>query len=253
MCYHVSQQKKDAGFSPNPLSYIELENTFNARFEYPEVFKPAFHLNGFEHGNLYCIPQEYSDAIEPMRWGFVEKQAEKDAYFDHRIEEVTDMQAYWRKKGGYTLNGQVERVFDYYVTAEAIRYRRCLIPITGFFESKHVGKEKLPYFIHPKDNGYFALAGIYNENETGLFTCKILTTAANPLMAEIHNSKKRMPVMLHPENWDAYISDSLSDTDIKAILSKDTNQEIETYTVSKDVNNSRIGSNRADILASVNY
>lgn len=59
--------------------------------------------------------------------------------------------------------------------------------------------------------------------------------------------------MLHPENWDAYISDSLSDTDIKAILAKDTNQEIETYTVSKDVNNSRIGSNRADILASVNY
>jgi len=253
MCYHVSQQKKDAGYSPNPLSHIDLELAFNARFEFPEQFKPAYHLNGFEHGNLYCIPQEYSDTIEPMKWGFVEMQAHEDAYYDHRIEDVTDINAYWRKKVGYSLNGQIERVFDYYVTAEAIRYRRCLIPVTGFFESKHVEKEKIPHFIHPKDNGYFALAGIYNENETGFFTCKILTTAANPLMAEIHNSKKRMPVMLHPDNWDKYLSDSLTDSEIKEVLLTDTNQEIEAYTVSKDVNNSRVQSNNSQILNKEEY
>ena len=26
--------------------------------------------------------------------------------------------------------------------------RRCLIPVTGFFEWMHVGKEKVPHFIH---------------------------------------------------------------------------------------------------------
>ncbi|MFD0862516.1 SOS response-associated peptidase [Sungkyunkwania multivorans] len=243
MCYHVS----------NKRSAREMEDAFDARFEDPGVYQPFFHMSGFEHGYLYGIIQEDASLIEPMRWGFVEMQAANDAYYDHRIEEVEDIEGYWRKKGGYSLNGQAERVFDYYVTAEAIRHRRCIIPVTGFYESRHVGKNKYPYHIGPKDFPYLALAGIYNEYDTGFFTCKILTAPANPLMEEIHNSKKRQPVMLHPDNWQRYLESSLSDQQIREVLFTDTNQELEAYTVTKNVTNSRVHSNTAKSVERLEY
>lgn len=256
MCYHISQKKKDKGYTPNPLTAFEqsreLEDLLSARFQDPEVFSPVYHLNGFDHGYLYGVTQEASDVIEPMRWGFVELQAERDTFWDGRILEVDDITAYWKKKGGYSLNGTIEKVFDYYVTAKAIRYRRCIIPITGFFESKHIGKNKYPHFITPKDEDYFVLAGIYNDIG-GVVTTKILTAPANPIMSEIHNSKKRQPVMLHPKNWFTFLNKELSDEEIKNILLTDTNQDLLTYTVSKDVTNSRIVSNREDILKEITY
>jgi putative SOS response-associated peptidase YedK len=57
----------------------------------------------------------------------------------------------------------------------------------------------------------FCFAGIYNQwvnkltGET-LNTFAMLTTEANPLMAEIHNSKKRMPVILTPQNESLWLA-----------------------------------------------
>lgn len=256
MCYHISQRKIDIGRGENPpteADYIQnLESSFDAYFDNPEVFKPAYHLNGFDHGYLYGITQEANTLFEPMKWGFVEMQSDEVEYWDGRIQDVEDIDQYWRKKGGYTLNGTIEKVFDYYLTAEAIRKRRCVIPITGFFESQHVGKSKYPYFIHPKDGSYLALAGIYN-NTGGLLTCKILTAPANPLMSEIHNTKKRQPVMLHPNKWRNYLYSGLTDDEVREILLTDTSQELEAYTVSKDVTNSRIKSNTSKALERVHY
>ncbi len=39
----------------------------------------------------------------------------------------------------------------------------------------------------------------------GNLTCSIITTAANELMSEIHNTKKRMPVILNPEAEKAWL------------------------------------------------
>ena len=66
------------------------------------------------------------------------------------------------------------------------------------------GKEKQQYLITLPNEEPFAFGGIYSEwtdKNTGelLNTYSIVTTEANELMAEIHNNKKRMPVILTPE------------------------------------------------------
>ena len=85
---------------------------------------------------------------------------------------------------------------------------RCLVLSSGFFEWQwrdSKGKEKRKYLIKPTEEEIFAFAGIWSEwtnPETGekQKTYSIITTEANELMSEIHNTKKRMPVILPKEN-----------------------------------------------------
>ena len=65
----------------------------------------------------------------------------------------------------------------------------------------YTDKSKTLYFIYLKDEEIFSMAGVYDiwKNPVSgeiLHTFSIITTEANKLTAEIHNSKKRMPVIL---------------------------------------------------------
>ena len=74
---------------------------------------------------------------------------------------------------------------------------RCLIPVTAFYEWQHRSVEgrktpdKVPYRLTLKGEDIFCLAGIYEGD-----TYSILTRPAQTLMAQIHNSKKRQPVII---------------------------------------------------------
>ncbi|NTU61067.1 MAG: SOS response-associated peptidase, partial [Caldiserica bacterium] len=71
----------------------------------------------------------------------------------------------------------------------------------GFFEWQHTPTRKIPWYIYRSDNDIMSLAGLWSEwtySSTGetVSTFSVITTDANDLMADIHNSKKRMPVIL---------------------------------------------------------
>jgi putative SOS response-associated peptidase YedK len=96
----------------------------------------------------------------------------------------------------------------------AFKRRRCLIPADGFYEWKAVGKKKQPYHFHMQDGSPFAFAGLWEswrqggDEETESFT--IVTTAANELLAEYHD---RMPVILHPDDYDLWLAPKVTDRD----------------------------------------
>ena len=48
-------------------------------------------------------------------------------------------------------------------------------------------------------------------------TYTVLTTRANPLMAHIHNTKQRQPVIIPPEHYEAWLSPDLSPEQVKAL------------------------------------
>ena len=83
------------------------------------------------------------------------------------------------------------------------------------------GKEKQQYLISLPNDEPFAFAGIYNEwtnKNTGeiLQTYSMITTEANPQMAEIHNTKKRMPVILTPQNENDWLNETINPLVFKA-------------------------------------
>jgi putative SOS response-associated peptidase YedK len=115
----------------------------------------------------------------------------------------------WAKdpKIGYSLiNARAETVADKPAFRSAFRRRRCLIPASGFLEWAKLGKVKQPYHFRRKDHAPLALAGLWEcwESPEGevIESCTIITTAANELVAPMHD---RMPVILDPADFDRWL------------------------------------------------
>ncbi|MEO0901245.1 MAG: SOS response-associated peptidase family protein [Bacteroidota bacterium] len=249
MCYHVSITG----------TIDDLQEATKAKMVNPESYTELYHMNGFDHETFYCVPQENPDEIIPMNWGFVEMPAIYPKFQDDnwRIEKVDDIWAYWREHRGYTLNSQQENVFDYYKTREAAYYRRCIIPVSGFYESQgiKVGKKevKIPHLIGSPKDQYLFLAGIYNRFDEETYTAKILTTEARGLMREIHNSKLRQPAVIHPDDIEDYLNDGFGPSELREIMEVYADRlELKAHTVSRDVNK-RVKSNHPDILKEVHH
>jgi putative SOS response-associated peptidase YedK len=96
------------------------------------------------------------------------------------------------------------------------RGQRCILPAAGFYEWQVLpdGK-KQPYYITVADQDLFGFAGLWDrsvsEGDSAIESATIITMAANPLMAEIHNVKARMPAILAREDRDAWLAGSLDD------------------------------------------
>jgi putative SOS response-associated peptidase YedK len=110
------------------------------------------------------------------------------------------------KEFALLLNARLEGVIDKPSFRAAMKRRRCLIPADGFYEWKKEGKTKRPYFIRAKSHDPFAFAGLWEtwSDPTGgeIDTVAIVTCAANKTLAPIHD---RMPVIISPENYDAWL------------------------------------------------
>jgi putative SOS response-associated peptidase YedK len=230
MCYHISNTKPAR----------KLEDFFDVKFNKDVVYEPNYHLNGFDNRFVYIIPQENESAvIKPAKWGLLPENLENSVDFKKRFN---------------TLNAKSESLFTSNLWKEPIANRRCLILADGFFESKQIGKNKIPHYIRLKNQEPFAFAGIYNGHQNGVFSCSIITKKANSFMAEIHNSKKRMPLILDASFQKEWINPSLSKKNITEIIEKGfMTKEFEAYTVSKDITSSRKNSNTIHILKPYYY
>jgi len=141
-----------------------------------------------------------------------------------------------------TINARVETV------ASAASYRgpwkrgqRCILPATGFYEWQIRESAKQPFYIFLTDQSLFGFAGLW-EASTGadgvvLESCTILTMPANPLMAEIHNVKARMPAILPRADHDAWLAGD-ADTAMSCIAPY-PQEMMRAYPVSTVVNSPR--------------
>lgn len=143
-------------------------------------------LNGFDHPKTALITNESPGEIVSGVWGLLPVWAKSDFY-----------------KKANTRNAQIESLETKVSYKNSIN-NRCLIPAHLFYEwqwQDAKGKEKKKFEIALRNHEIFSLAGIYSiwtHARTGnrYKNYSIITTAANKLMSEIHNIKKRMPVCL---------------------------------------------------------
>lgn len=114
--------------------------------------------------------------------------------------------------------------------------KRCLVPASGFYEWKTLGKTKQPWFIHVLNEPIFCFAAIWESHTTEQgneeVTVALITTEPNDLMAPIHN---RMPVILPKEKYTEWLSGNPSP---EALLLPYPADEMEAWPVSSLVNRS---------------
>jgi len=121
--------------------------------------------------------------------------------------------------GNRLINARAETAREKPSFRNAFRRHRCLIPASGFYEWLRWDRGKQPYFVRMCDGHPFAFAGLWDRwespDEGAVETCAILTTAANDVLAPIHD---RMPVILPPGEYDRWLDPSLLNTDSLATL-----------------------------------
>lgn len=131
---------------------------------------------------------------DPLKWGLVPSWS-KDATM-----------------GSHMINARSETVAEKPAFRHAIKYNRCIVPVSGFYEWSHGEGMKQPHFIHLVDHSVMSLAGIWEHwiapDKSELETFSILTTEPNKLIEPLHN---RMPVILQPEDYDLWLNKNIHD------------------------------------------
>ncbi len=171
MCFHFQQTK----------SITEIQQRFQVVGEGNGGI-----FNGFQHPQTPVITNLSPQRLQNFSWGIIPHWSR-----DHKIRK-------------YTLNAKLETINEKPSFRTA---KRCLVLADGFFEWQWLaakGKQKQKYLITNTAQEVFAFAGLWDEwvdQQSGelFYTYAIVTTEAQGIMREIHNTKLRMPFVLKPD------------------------------------------------------
>lgn len=181
--------------------------------------------------------------LQMMRWGLIPfwakdiKSTAKYSLINAKLEDVEMKRSY----------------------RSAFEKRRCIVPLSGFYEwLKGDGKTKRPFAIFLKQHPIMSVAGIWEswegevtdpESDSAqrrqiIHSVSLMTTNANPFMEKIHD---RMPLILAEKQESFWLDPKHQDIQkIRAALQPLPNDELEAYEVSTLVNSPR--NNRREVL-----
>lgn len=226
------------------LTRNSLEKRFGAKFRDPSLFRPGYYFNAFDMPALPVIQAEDPESINMVKWGLI-------PFWVRDSKAASEI----RLK---TFNARAETIREKPSFRGAVKSKRCLVLCRGFYEWQDRGGEKIPHYIYLDGEPPFALAGLYDDwtdRETGelIQTCSIITMAANPLMAKIHNTKKRMPVILPEEAENAWIDPGLSAGDAVRHLEPVDERKMRFHTISKLISKRGVDKNVPELVKPYAY
>jgi putative SOS response-associated peptidase YedK len=216
-----------AAFQPSLLA-----EQFRAEPAAVEGHQPSWNVTPASDVIVVTADTEGARHLQALHWGMVPRWA-KDSSSRNQI-----------------INLRAETVREKKSWNSSLAKRRCIIPVDGFYEWQDMGKgnKKQPLYITGTESRPLALAGLWatwhgedgDDGEGGgdeLWTCTILTTTPNKLMSSIHH---RMPVILPPDAWDAWLDPENTDTEsLKALLVPAPDDMLAAWPVDPAVNSPR--------------
>ena len=199
-------------------------STLSAQFE-TEVFvtlTPRFNIAP-SHQILAIRTRNHRQRREPvlLKWGLIPSWADDPSI------------------GARLTNARAETAATKPSFRTSFCRQRCLIPADGFYEWSTIDGKKQPYYIQLQANEPFALGGLWDTWERKgekIETCTILTCSANQAMQYLH---PRMPVVIQPERYNAWLDPATELTDLPQDLLPFSNETTAISPVSDYVNDVR--------------
>lgn len=241
MCYH-KQSKATAG---------ELEEFYDSINRVPD-YLPKYYENGYDFGISPVLTIERKKELLPVMWGLIPASVKT-------VQTAKELRV-------RTLNCRSEEMYSTSAFAPSAKAGlRCLIPATGFFEwrwdNPTKAKYKTPFIIKAKDQPIFSIGGIYThwfnpDRSEEQLTYSVLTTASNPGMSYVHNSKLRQPVIIPKQYERDWLNDTLTEDDVLALCKSMPDDFLTYYSISRDFSGNRLSSeekNRPEIEKPVEY
>ena len=229
MCYTVSFEGKAI---KAVKEHLKINKDIKMNGEFNEIY---YLVSGFSHPKLPVIKYHSVDVSE---WGLIPSFASNE----DNANELANM----------TLNARSDSIHEKPSFRNSIKAKRCVLPLDGFYEWQHIDKRKQPYYIYPSDETVFYIGCIYNtwvNRQTGEVrdTFSIITTDANSLMEKIHNTKKRMPLILTNNTLESWLDPKTNISQINDLMQPYSTDLMSAYTITPDAGNVRLNRNIPEI------
>lgn len=222
----------------------ELENRYGATLIDSDKYRPSYYYHAFGLPDLPVVCSGNQGRIEMAKWGLIPSWVrDSKAAGEIRVK---------------TFNARAETVDEKPSFSSSFRYKRCIVPVSGFFEWQHSATGKVPWYIYRADNDIMSLAGLWSEwtdtsNGQVLKTFTVITTAANDLMADIHNSKKRMPLVIEKKNETAWLDPGSGKELLDRLLIPYPSSVLAAHTIGNLVNRKVPERNSPEIIRPYSY
>jgi putative SOS response-associated peptidase YedK len=189
----------------------------------PDDYQPRYNLAPTQKALIVRHEPDGSRRAVLARWGLVPstfpslKAASQYSLFNARSETVARSRLY----------------------RDAFRRRRCLVPVSGFFEWRAIAGRKVPYFITGDEGSLLALAGVWERWRGAgevIESFSVLTTTPNEVVADLHH---RMPVILEEAAWEEWLDASARPECLVRLLRPCRERLLDRYPVSARVGNVR--------------
>lgn len=217
----------------------ELEKRYGRELIDHDKYRPSYYYHAF---SLPYLPVVTAASMRMMQWGLIPSWTEDST----RAAEI-------RIK---TFNARAETIAERPAFAESYSSRRCVVPVTGFYEYQHKGAERLPWFIYSASGQILPLGGLWNEwtdpqGNVLHTTFTIVTTAANSLMAGIHNSGKRMPLILPDDSTDTWLFGEPGA--VASVMKPAEDEVLKAHTIGPLIKSRSAEKNSPDIIKPYDY
>lgn len=221
------------------LSRKAIENRFSVDTSTLYDFDFRYFYRAFDHPLIPVVTQEEPHCVQLMEWGLIPSWAGDR-------EKASQI-----RRGTY--NARAESLPEKPSFREPLNRGRCWIIAHGFFEWQHRGQSKIPWYIRLRNDDPFVFAGLYDRwrdpaEGTLISTFTIITTRANPLLEKIHNTKKRMPVILDARNETDWISGDVTLRRSMQLLIPFPDEQLHAHTISNSISHPGISPDDPDII-----
>jgi putative SOS response-associated peptidase YedK len=222
----------------------ELENRYGATLIDPDKYRPSYYYHAFALPDMPAICSDDPSKIKLLKWGLIPSWTKNS--------EDADIIRY------KTFNARSESIDNKPSFSASFKSKRCIIPVKGYFEWQHLGKDKIPWYIYSAENEILSLAGLFSEwtsRSTGeaFNTFSIITTDANDLTAEIHNSGKRMPAILDKKSETVWLTLSITESEAMNLLKPAPEGILRAHTVGQLINNRNMNRNTPEVILPYQY
>jgi putative SOS response-associated peptidase YedK len=209
-----------------------------------EDFQRRYHVGAFENVKLPVITNKDPRQVQLFKWGLIPFWV-KD---EKTASDIKDR----------TVNARSETIFEKPAFRLAAGKQHCLVVADGFFEWRYYNGKNYPYYIKLKEQEIFSIAGLWDRwinkiSGEEIYSYTIITTEANPLMAMIHNKKKRMPAILDKNDEELWIKRNITKEETISLLKPYDENKMTAYTISKLITTKGLDINIPKVLEPFHY
>ena len=185
-------------------------------------FQPSFNVCPTDPADV-VVPNNGARELVSMRWALV------PYWWNKSLKESMKLASF---------NARVETVATKPFFREPFKSKRCLMPVSGYYEWQDLPSGKQPWYFTARDGSpVLTVAALWDEwknRETGerIKSCAMIICEPNEFVAEVHD---RMPVLLQPEQFDHWLGGDMGVEELKPA----PNDYLQRWPVSRRVNSSK--------------